>query len=108
MRARFYAVAALILAAGLAAGAVLYLNGEDAQPAGSYVIANGVAYPVPAQASKTYVRELRRFGGKAAVLFDDFQRWFASLWHGRRLGLTLACLSVAVAAALFLVGRASA
>ena len=33
--------------------------------------------------TKTYVRELERFGGEAAVLFDEFNGWFAARWHGK-------------------------
>jgi hypothetical protein len=107
VKARLYVAALLVLTAGLAAGIMLYAMGEDAgdDAGASYVIVGGVAYPVAAQSQKTYVRDLRRFGGKAAVLFDDFDRWFAGLWHGRTLGLTVASLGVALAAALFIVGR---
>jgi hypothetical protein len=108
VKGRLYFAAALILAAGLSAGTVLYLRGDDGEPAGSYIIANGVAYPVPAQASRTYVRELQRFGGRSAVLFDKFDTWLAGLWHGRTLGLTVAILSAALAAVLFILGRYSA
>ena len=55
--------------------------------------------------SKTYVRELQRFGGKMAVLSDELNRWFASLWQGKSLGITIAWLSVAAAAGVFLVAR---
>jgi hypothetical protein len=106
LKARCYFAALLILSAGLAAGMVLYLTGDEGEaPAASYVMVDGVAYPIAAQASKTYVRDLRRFGGKASLVFDDFQRWFAALWRGRQLGLTIGVLSAAVAALLFLVAR---
>ena len=106
MRERWYVAAALVLAAGLAAGGVIYFSaGDEEESGGSYVIANGTTYWVPAQTSKTYVRDLRRFGGHAAVLFDEFDTWFAGLWRGRTLGATIAWLSAAVAAALFLIGR---
>jgi hypothetical protein len=106
LRARLYLAAALVLVAGLSAAAVIYFTaGENEPRGGSYVVANGVAYWVPAQASKTYVRDLRRFGGKAAVLFDELSEWFADLWRGRALAATVACISVATAGALFLFGR---
>ncbi|MFM9983276.1 MAG: hypothetical protein ACKVP9_20390 [Burkholderiales bacterium] len=38
----------------------------------------------------------------ASVLFDEFTRWFARLWQGKTLGLTLAALSGLVSLALFL------
>jgi len=105
VKARLYVAAALILAGGLSAGAVLYIVGDDAEePAGSYLITNGVAYPVAAQSSKAYVRDLRRFGGRAAVLFDEFNEWLAGRWRGKTLGLTMIEISVLLAAALFLIG----
>ena len=55
--------------------------------------------------SKTYIRELQRFGGKASVIFDEFSRWFAALWRGKSLGITIAWLSVAAAGGLFVVAR---
>lgn len=105
MKERLYVAAALILAAGLSAGAVLYYEGEDVPDAGSYVVVDGAAYAVPVQTSKTYVRDLQRFGGRASVLFDDFDRWFAGLWQGRALGVTVAALSVLVSAILCLFAR---
>jgi len=53
------------------------------------------------------VHQLERFGGKAAVMFDQFNRWFAGLWEGRQLGITLACITVFIAAGLFLAARRS-
>jgi len=38
----------------------------------------------------------------ASVLCDEFSRWFARLWQGKALGLTLAALSGLVSLALFL------
>jgi hypothetical protein len=57
------------------------------------------------QTSKPYVRQLQLFGGKTAVLFDELNRWFAGLWHGTSLALTVAWLSVLAAAALFALGH---
>ncbi len=105
VKERLYIAAALVLAAGLAAGAVLYFNGGEAEgEGGSYIVANGVAYHVPAHMEKTYVRDLQRFGGKASVLFDEFGTWFAGLWRGKTLGLTVIWLSVSLAALLVLIG----
>ncbi|MFN2645143.1 MAG: hypothetical protein ABR570_09140 [Burkholderiales bacterium] len=56
----------------------------DEPPPTAYVIVGDTAYAVEPTTSKTYVRQLERFGGKAAVLFDDFNRWFASLWQAGR------------------------
>ena len=42
------------------------------------------------------MHQLQHFGGKAAVLFDEFDRWFESLWQGKSLGITVAWISVLV------------
>ena len=39
---------------------------------------------------------LERIGGKAAARTVEFDRWLASLWHGKRLAWTLALLSLAI------------
>ena len=105
MRARLYIAALLVLVATIAAGMTIYIVAEDEQTASAYVIAGGVAYPVDPSTSKTYVRDLQRFGGKASVLFDEFGRWFAARWHGPQLGVTLACLGVAAALILAAIAR---
>ncbi len=55
--------------------------------------------------SKTYVRQLQRFGGKSAVLFDELGRWFDGLWQGRQLGVTIAWLSVFASLGVYLIAR---
>ena len=55
--------------------------------------------------SKMYTHQIQLFGGKLAVLFEDISRWLGSLWHGSRLALTVAWLSLATALALFLIAR---
>ena len=102
---RFSIAALLILAAGLGAGLTIYFTADE-PPATAYIIVGDGAYPYDPAMSKAYVSQLARFGGKTAVLFDDFSRWFASLWGGKRLGLTLFCLSAAAAFALYWIGRA--
>jgi hypothetical protein len=93
-------IAALfILTIGLGAGATIYFTADEPAPAG-YIIVGDTAYAYDPATSKTYVRQIERFGGKAAVLFDDFNRWFASLWIGRRLGVTIICLSALTACVL--------
>jgi hypothetical protein len=41
------------------------------------------------------------------VLFDQFNRWFAGLWEGRQLGITVAWITLVIAAGIFLVARRS-
>jgi hypothetical protein len=96
MRARLHAASFLVLVVGLTAGAVIYFMAED----------EAVKLAIHEMTiSKTYVRELLRFGGRASVLFDDFNRWFAGLWRGKALGVTIAWLSAGTSLALFLVAR---
>lgn len=103
MRNRFLLAAILVLLVGLGAAAAIYFTAEDEpQLSTSYVVV------IDPATTKTYVRELRRFGGNAAVLFDEFNRWFASLWHGKALGITVAWIAIAVAALLLWIRRRSA
>ena len=104
-RSRLLITAALVLAVGVVAGVSIYLAAEDEPESTSYVIVGDAAYPVDPTRSKTYVRQLERFGGKAAVLFDEFNRWFASLWQGKALGITVAWISIFVALVLFALAR---
>ena len=107
MRTPLLIAALFVLVASLAAGATVYYLADEAD-ASAYVIVGDTAYAVDAATSKTYVRQLERFGGKAAVLFDEINRFLASLWHGKRLGLTIGALGIAGALALFLLARRSA
>ncbi len=103
LKARLYLCCLLMLAMGFAGALLAYVYAEEEPVAGvSYVVANGVSYPIAPQQSKLYVRSLEQFGGKASVLFDEFSRWFGALWHGRKLALTIACLSTFAALAVFL------
>jgi hypothetical protein len=80
-----------LAAAGLVAGAIVYVSassGADADPV--------------AQARE--MRELERLGGTASVQTVKFDQWMASLWHGQRLGLTLALLGLVVGGACWHVG----
>ena len=101
-RARLQLAALAILVAGLLSAAAIYFSAdEELDLSTSYVVV------IDPSVTKTYVRELQRFGGKAAVLFDEFNRWFASLWRGKALGVTIAWLSVGAAALLFWISGRS-
>ena len=95
LKTRLYLISVLILVVGLCGAILIYVTAPDgAYSAESYVIVNGVAYPVDQTHSKAYVHELQRFGGKAAVVFDDLYRWFAGLWQGKSLAISVAWISV--------------
>src|SRR5262249_30145314 len=48
--------------------------------------------------SKKYLRELEVYGGKINILAVQFRQWLASLWRGKPLAYTIACLTLIVAA----------
>jgi hypothetical protein len=94
---------------GLLGALLIYVRADDsdADENVQIVIVDGQAYKVPLASTKMYQRELRRFGGEAAVLFDDINRWFAGLWHGRSLAVITACVTAFVSVVLFLLARAA-
>jgi hypothetical protein len=54
---------------------------------------------------RMYQHNLELMGGKFGVLLAEFSDWFASLWHGRALAYTVGVVSIAIAAACFLLAR---
>lgn len=101
---RFSLAALFVLAVGLGAGATIYFNADEPAPP-AYIMIGDTAYPYDPASSKAYVAQLQRFGGRGAVLFDEFNRWFAHLWAGKTLGATLVWLSAAAALLIYWIGR---
>jgi hypothetical protein len=98
-------LALAILVAGLAAGAVIYVVADEPQ-AQAYVVIGDTAYPVDEASSKAYQRQLERYGGKMAVMFDDINRWMAARFEGKQLGITVAVAGAAAALIVYaLAGR---
>jgi hypothetical protein len=86
--ARIRVVTRAILVLGFAAAVVIYLTAQP--PPG-----NPLGYdPLD---TKRYLHDLEVYGGKANVLAAEFRDWFDSLWHGRRLAITVAVLTVMAA-----------
>jgi len=86
--ARIRAGTRAILVLGFAAAVVIYLTAKP--PAG-----NPLGYdPMD---TKRYLRDMEVYGGKANVLAAQFRDWFDSLWHGKRLAITVAALTVMAA-----------
>jgi len=93
----------VILAAGLCSAMLIHLFAEDIPDDSlGYVVVNGTVYPLATRDSKSYRREVQRFGGKTALLFDDFARWFAERWQGKALARTIAWISIVAALGLYL------
>lgn len=98
----------IVAVVGLCSAVLIYLTaGEDtiADEGFEIVVIDGKAYPIPLASTKMYQRELQRFGGKAAVLFDDFNRWFKGLWRGKSLAVTVVWITVFLSLGLFLLAR---
>jgi hypothetical protein len=107
LKVRLYISSAVVLAFGVFSSLLIYFTSEDDNTANEigYVVAGGEAYPIAPNQSKRYIRDLERYGGKAAVIFDEINRWFDGLWRGKSLGVTIGWISVIVSLALFLFAR---
>jgi len=86
-------ITALILTVGLTTALAIYVAAARAPDDSSDELTD----------SKQYLRQMELYGGKANVLAAELLQCFASLWHGRRLALTVACGTVLVAGAYWLV-----
>src|SRR5215472_7677717 len=108
MRTRLMVCSLAIALVGLSSALLIYLTaGEDSglDENVQIVVVDGKTYRVPLASTKSYRRELQRFGGGAALLFDDLDRWFEGLWRGRSLAITLAWITAFVSVGLFLFAR---
>jgi len=97
MKKRLFAACVLVLVAGLACATWIYRTADDGPDlSGAYqiIVVDGVPTPIAANQSKAYMRDLQRYGGKMAVIMDDFTRWWDGLWHGRSLALYFIALAV--------------
>jgi len=103
-RSGLFLLALAIVVAGILGGAAIYVLADEPE-ATAYVIVGGTAYPVDPATSKAYQRDLQRYGGKMAVVFDDISRWVAARFQGRQLGVTIAAASAVTALVLYLAAR---
>ena len=108
MPTRLYLIGAIVLLLGLTSATWIYVSNEDA-PANmlGYEIVGGKAYLVAPENSKVYIHDLKLMGGNSVVLADEFSRWFVSLWHGKSLALTVACLTIFISLGFFFFARTS-
>ncbi len=103
---RLYLISAVILFTGMASSVAIYVTaGSEEEEGQQYEIIGGKIYPGMQERSKKYRHDLEVYGGKAAVLADDFNRWFEGLWQGRTLAFTVACISALISLGFFLAGR---
>jgi ABC-type Fe3+ transport system permease subunit len=90
----YYCAAAVLLIGLVAASLVYVLASDDGEADAAAEIAS----------ARIYQHNLEVMGGKFAVHLDEFDRWFASLWHGRALARTIALLALALAVVCVWVG----
>jgi len=91
-----YAWGVAILVLGLLSAALIYaLVPDDADADADARIAS----------ERMYQHNLEVMGGRFAVYADEFDRWFAALWHGKELASTLAVLSTAAGLACIGIAR---
>jgi hypothetical protein len=108
MRKRLILCSVLVAVVGLSSALLIYLTAsEDSDLAENVqtVVVDGKTFRIPLASTKMYRRDLQRFGGGAAVLFDDLDRWFTGLWRGRSLPVTLAWITAFASLGLFLLAR---
>jgi hypothetical protein len=105
---RLYLISAIILLVGLNGSIWIYLAAaNDSKQVFGYETAGGNAYLITPENSKKYVHDLELYGGKANVLANEFMSWFAGLWHGKSLALTVACITIFISLGVFFVARTS-
>ena len=97
-----YFINAIILLAGLSSAILIYLTAtNDSRSNFGYEVVGGYVYPSTSEYSKKYVHDLQLYGGNAAMLADEFSRWFAGLWQGKSLAFTVAFITIFISFAVF-------
>jgi len=96
-RTRLYTAAAVILVLGLTCSALITITASD--------VALDAPLGNPLDESKSYRRSLEMYGGRANLLAAQFREWFAGLWHGKALGITLGWLTLAAALIVSLIAH---
>ena len=102
LRESLILIGAIIILVGLGSSILIYQSaGNDSDDVLGYEIIDGSAYPIRPEDSRIYRRDLELYGGKAAVVVDDFSRWFVGLWHGKSLAFTVAGISIFISFMFF-------
>jgi len=88
-----YTVTATILLVGLGGAITIYMAAGEAphDPFAEF------------ERSKKFAYELERIGGKAALVANDFNKWFAGLWQGESLAYTVAAITILIAAGYYFI-----
>jgi len=92
LHVRFYLAGIIVLIAGLASAALIFISTAD-------YTGGELEYEITH--SKSYEFQLERIGGKSAVMGVELTQLLGSLWHGKRLALSVAFLSIGFAMVCF-------
>jgi hypothetical protein len=102
LRESLILISAIVLLFGLGSAVLIYQTaGNYSGSVLGYEIIGGSAYPINPEDSRVYRRDLELFGGKAALITDDFSRWFIGLWHGKSLAFMIAGISIFISFGIF-------
>lgn len=106
LKRRLYRVSILLLLFGLSLGGLIYrISDEVVDTDVQYLVIDGQVHTIAIRDTKRYRHDLEHFGGKTALMFDDFYNWFAQLWQGKNLGKTVAWLAGLLAMAITIFAR---
>ncbi len=106
LRTLLYLASAVILLVGLSSSVLIYRSAiNDSNNDSSYEIVGGYVYPSGGGYTKKYIHDLQLYGGNAAVLTDEFMRWFTGLWHGKSLSFTVAGIAFILSIGVFVVAN---
>lgn len=90
-QARLRAGTLAILVIGFASAVAIYLTAHPAP-------GNPLGYEP--EDTKKFVHDMEVYGGKGNLLAYEFRQWLGSLWHGKRLAITVTVITV-IAACVF-------
>ena len=106
LRESLILIGAIIMVVGLGSAIWIYQSaGDYSGSVLGYEIIDGTAYPIAPEDSKVYRRDLEHYGGKAAIVVDDFSRWFIGLWHGKTLAITVVFISLFISLLFFFIAN---
>jgi hypothetical protein len=100
LRKYLYFMSGIVLLAGLGSAVAIYHSSSDySRSAQAYED----DYPISPEDTKQYLRGLQLYGGTANVLADEFRNWFAGLWYGKSLAVTVAFISILLSVGIFYI-----
>ena len=106
LRTRLYLASSAVLLAGIVSAVLIYVAAmNDSTGDSGYEVIGGFVYPAGGGYTKKYVHDLQLYGGKAAMLGDQFTRWFSGLWHGTSLSYTVAVIAFLLSFVVFVAAN---